>query len=207
LRCDIATPMFLGGVLACFAFYRHTLDAQHSFLMLVAPGAAALASLPLDAAAPWLARLRGGIAPLVLIASSIAILCSLRFNELRREFRARPDDPGASARELPPPDLAGREIAALIPSGSFVLVPSRLGLNLAASFYAWRSLWPVENAQDTFPFAVAKSFGLGRAPHYLALPYSAPESARSQIDALRKELVHDASPTLSNEHWAVWLLH
>lgn len=207
---DPGVLLFAGGATACFAFYRHTLDPQYPFLMFVGPGAAALAATALDAASPMLFRLRAGVAPLVLVTCTIALLCVQRFNALRFEFRARPGEhspSGIETPQLPPPDVAGRELALLLPAGSFVVVPSHLGLNLAASFYAWRSLWPIEGPQDAFPFAVARSFGLGLAPHYLALPYSPPSQATAQVDALRTGLVHEALPTVQSESWAAWLLH
>jgi dolichyl-phosphate-mannose-protein mannosyltransferase len=197
---NLALPLLLGGALYLFAFYRHTLDPQFPFLMLVAPGLAACAALALDAASPLLLRLRAGFSPLVLVACTIAVVCAQRFNGLRRELR----EEAASLEQLPLPAMSGSQLRELLPAGSFAVHPSRLGLNLAASFYAWRSLWPIQGPADPTPSAVAERVGLGRAAHYLVLPNAAPPGAAEQCAELRRALAGDAQPERASERWSVW---
>ena len=194
---DVGFPLLLGGAFVLLAFYRHTFDAQHSFLMYLAPGVAVLAATAVEAAARPLARLRAGIAPVVVLVGSLGLFATQRFNELRYELRARvtAESPlGLPAPVLPLPDVTGRELASLLPPGSLGLYPTGTGLNLAAAFYAWRSLWPVDGPEDLAWRAVAKRFGLGAAPVLLLLPTDPPASARAQVQALRT-LVADPART------------
>lgn len=194
---DLGFPLLLGGALVLLAFYRHTFDAQHSFLMYLAPGVIVLAAIAIEAAARPLARLRAGIAPVVVLVGSLGLFATQRFNELRHELRARvsAESPlGLPAPELPLPDVTGREFASLLPPGGLGLYPSDMGLNLAVSFYAWRSLWPVNGPEDSSWRAVAERYGLGEAPVFLLLPTTPPPGARTQVDALGT-LAVDPAPT------------
>ena len=185
---DIGFPLLLGGVCVLLGFYRHTFEPQYSFLMWLAPGIAVLAATAIEAAARPLARLRAGIAPVVVLTGTLGLFATQRFNELRHPRRARTADESAlplPALELPLPDATGRELASLLPQGSLGLYPSDVGLNLASSFYAWRSLWPITGPEDGAWRKVAARFGLGDAPVVLLLPTRPPESARAQVEALR----------------------
>ena len=207
--CNLAWPLALGGGAYLLAFYAHTLDPQHSFLMFLAPGVLAFAAIALDALAPRLAKLRAGLAPLVVAVSTLGLFGVQRTNELRYALRARDASEsasGAPAPELPLPDESGAEIAALVPPGAFVLHPSALGLNLAVDLYAWRSLWPIASPDDTRPDAVARSVGLGDAPRWLVLPNAPPASARAACNALRAALAPDRAPDAANERWSAFRL-
>jgi hypothetical protein len=195
-----------GAGLYLLAFYRHTLDTQHSFLMFPAPAVALLAAVALNATAPLYARLRAGHAPLVLATFTLAALCVLRFNALRNEFRGELGEPrpaGAFVPEFPLPDVTGAEFRALLPPGCFAAYPSSTQLNLAPSLYAWRSVLLIEGPQDIAPFDAARSLGLEHAPHYLLLPNVPTEAMRAQVEAL-STLTPATQPDKTGERWSAW---
>ena len=211
-RKEDKAPVRLGLTLAAgsglylLAFYRHTLDTQHSFLMFPAPAVALLAAVALNACAPLYGRLRAGHAPLVLATFTLAALCALRFNALRNEFRSEHDEPrpaGALVPEFPLPDETGSEFRALLPPGSFAAYPSGTQLNLAPSLYAWRSILPIAGPQDPIPTAAARSLGLEQAPHYLLLPNLPSEATRGQVEAL-STLTDAPEPDAIGERWSAW---
>jgi hypothetical protein len=207
-RVQIALPLALGGLLYLAAFYRHTADPQTPFYMLVAPGACALAAAALDALAPRLERLRAGLAPLVVLASSIALFGIAQTSELRHALRVPLGDTrgGRAAPELPLPHETGAALAAILPPGSLGLHPRALGLNMSATLYAWRSLWPIDGASDPTPDAVAARVGLSSAPHWLALPEPLPARLAESLSALRASLVGDRPPDASSAGWSAWRL-
>ncbi len=192
-RVSLALPLFAGGALTLFAFYRHTssVPGQDNFFLNVAPGACALAALVFDRLATPLARLRAGIAPLVVAVGLVAMPALARMEALRYEWRAPgPADvpPGAVAPgpPVPLPVTNGRELAELLPPRSATLYPEALGLNTATFYYAWRTMYPIAHpdgaslAQQFF-----HSLGLERAPTYLALPRDPPPAARPGVESLR----------------------
>ena len=166
LRCETALALFLGGVACQLAFYRHTLDAQTSFLMLVAPGLCALGAQALDALAPRLARLRAGLAPLVVLVSTIAVVDLARAQALRFDLRAPrgAQHPGRPSPELDLPRETGAALREVLAPGELGLYPAELGLNLAVTLHAWRSLWPAASRDDPAVDAVARRVGLDHAP-------------------------------------------
>lgn len=187
-ECDVATPLLLAGLLYLLAFYRHTLEPQHPFLMLVAPGVAAWAALGLSTWGAPLVRLGGGFAPLVLLTSLLVLPGVAAANRLRFEHRAplgAVPPPGAAAPVLPLPRDLGAELAAVVPPGALGMYPEALGLNLAATYYAWRTLWPVADLAPGQADAVADRFGLADAERWLALPNEPPPAAAPQVAALR----------------------
>lgn len=135
-RVDVVTPLLLAATLYLVAFYRHTLEDQRMFLLWLAPAVAALGAIALDAAAPALLRLRGGVAPLVVATSLIVMPCLAREAEIRAELA------------VPSPVDAGREIARLVPPDAVVLCPESAGYNLAWAFYAWRNVAPGRSRED-----------------------------------------------------------
>lgn len=207
-RVQIALPLALGGALYLAAFYRHTADPQTPFYMLVAPGACALAAAALDAAAPRLERLRAGVAPLVVLTSSIALFGLARTSVLRHALRAPAGDTrgGRAAPELPLPHETGAALAELLPPGALCLHPRALGLNMSATLYAWRSLWPISGADDPTPGIVAARVGLAAAPRWLALPDPPPARLAESLSALRASLVGDRTPDASTAGWSAWRL-
>jgi hypothetical protein len=205
-RVQIALPLALGGLLYLAAFYRHTADPQTPFYMLVAPGACALAAAALDALAPRLERLRAGLAPLVVLASSIALFGIARTSELRHALRAPLGDTrgGRAAPELPLPHETGAALAAILPPGSLGLHPRALGLNMSATLYAWRSLWPIEGAGDSSPDSVAARVGLDAAQRWLVLPDPPPARLADSLTALRASFVGDRPPDAHAPGWSAW---
>jgi hypothetical protein len=207
-RVLVALPLALGGWLYMAAFYRHTVDAQTSFLMMVAPGFAALGSVALDALAPRLIRLRAGIAPLVVLVSSIAVFGLARTSVLRHALRAPLGDTagGLAAPETALPHEDAAAIAEVLPPGTLGLHPMPLGLNLAVSLYAWRSLWPLADPDDPAPDAVAARLGLAAAPRWLLLPDVPPSRLEGELTSLRAALVGERVPDTAARGWAGWRL-
>ena len=208
-RIDVGAPLLLGGLLYLFAFYRHSYDPQHSFLMLVAPGVAVLAAVALDALGPLLLHLRAGVAPLVVVASTVCLLGVQESNLLRHRYRATEAE--RERHHLPPPalplpDRTGAELAALIPPGALGLYPSATGLNLAVNFYAWRSLVALEAADDLRFEAIAEAAGLHDAPRYLLLPTTPPPEAAAQAETLRAALVGAGTKRGRGEAWEAFSL-
>ncbi|MCK6447680.1 MAG: hypothetical protein L6Q99_14910 [Planctomycetes bacterium] len=203
----IGVLWLLGGALYLFAFYRHTLDPQHTFLMLVAPALATLAGRAL--ARPTTAWVRGnfGMALAALATAGVLFLALERAGDFRQRFRASateaPRD-GVPRPELPTMDEVGFELRTLAPAGTFVVYPEQLGLNYAATYYAWRTLWPIRAPDDTLPFAVAARFAPG-AQLLLVLPKSPPPSARPAVDALRARFA-DREPVRESANFAAWPL-
>ncbi|MCE9593294.1 MAG: hypothetical protein K8S98_03775 [Planctomycetes bacterium] len=197
----------LGGALYLFAFYRHTLDPQHTFLMLVAPAIAVLAGRTL--ARPIATWVRGSVGAIVAsVATSAVIVLALQgAGDLHYRFRsnatAEPRE-GVSPPDLPPSDVLGFELRALTPAGSFVVVPEALGINYAAYYYAWRTLWPIRSPDDTLPFAVAHQF-LPNGPRLLVLPKIAPASAGPQVEALRARFC-TGEPVRESANFTAWPL-
>ena len=217
---DVALPLFAGSYLMLFCFYRHTFDEppQTTFLLNPAPAIAALAAIPLAALAPRLERLRGGIAPLVVLVSLVLLPALARTNALRHAWRSpgpRDDPPGAEGPDSALPPTAGARLAEVLPPGSVGLYPAALGFNFATFWYAWRTLLPVTS--DLVPSAGAAEdaivrFGLGDRPRYLMLPVDPPPFARAEVDAIRAAFAEllpghvEAGPAAVTEHWEAWRL-
>jgi hypothetical protein len=203
----VAVLWLLGGALYLFAFYRHTLDPQHTFLMLVAPAVAALAGRGL--ARPITTWVKGSVGAIVAsVATAAVIVLALQgAGDLRYRYRSGATEPirdGSARPDLPPSDVLGFELRALTPPGSFVVFPEALGLNYAAYYYAWRTLWPIRSPDDTLPFAVARQF-LPNGSRLLVLPKIVPASARDQVEALRARFC-TAEPVRESANFAAWPL-
>ena len=113
-----------------------------------------------------------------------------------------PAPAGLVAPVFPLPDATGEELASLVPPGAIGLYPCDAGLNLAVTFYAWRSLLPLSTADDPTPAAIARTAGLERAPRYLLLPASPPPEAADQTEDLRAALVTGEATTDVGERWS-----
>jgi hypothetical protein len=204
---DLALPLFGGGLLYLFAFYRHTLEEQWVFLLYLAPGATLLAARALHATSMPLQRLRGGIAPLVLVVGTVMLFSLVRFEAWRAAERAPSRQDSAenfSTRvEAPLPETVGRELGQLLPPRTVGLHPAALGLNPAAAWYAWRSLLTAESPLDPRAGLELGRFGLGEAPRYFLLPDDPPDSVAPLMESLRPRL---GEPDLVGANWKAWLL-
>ncbi len=208
-QLDLEPVLLAGGALFLLASYRHTLDPQFTFLILLVPALSGLAAFALDRLAQPLAKMRAGVAPLVLATAMLAAFGLWRTNDLRFDFRSRGTESRADrpAPALPLPDVSGAELATLVPAGGLGIYPAGLGLNLAVSFYAWRSLWPATGANDTLPIAVAQRFGLGSAPRVLLLPKYPWPAVAAKAAELEHSWAKDLPPDRESEHWRAWDLY
>ncbi len=214
-RIELAPPLLFGGFLLLFAFYTHTFDGegvhggQTLFLLNLAPAAAALAAVFLDALAPHLARLRGGIAPLVVATSLVGMPGIARTNEVRHLWRAPGprDDPSlTTGPDQPLPATSGAEIAAILPAGSIGLYPRQLAFNNAPSFYAWRTLLPADRETLGQTIGIIGELGLADLPRYLLLPREPDEAMRADIEAIRADLAARVEPVAGDDKWELWPL-
>jgi hypothetical protein len=204
--CNVAWPLTLGGVAYACACSGHESTAP---LILLAPGLLAFAALSFEALAPRLAKLRAGLAPLVVAVSTLGLFGIQRTNELRYAARARDaseSSTGAAAPDIAMPDECGADIASLVPNGAFVVHPSTLALDLAVDLYAWRSTCPIASADDSRPDALAQQIGLGAAQRWLVMPNAPPPRAQAQCAELRAKLTHGRAADASNARWSAWRL-
>jgi hypothetical protein len=209
----LALALLAGGLAAMLAFYRHSFEEQTPFLLLVGPGIAVLAALGLAALADFAAGLlhrprHAGVAA-VLLAGVIGIFECRTATELRHAWREpgpNDDPPGALGPELPMPEQCGREIAAVLEPGAVGLYPAALGFTPAVSFYAWRSLFPIDAASPMASVPLIEELGLAAAPRYLLLPRRPPSAAVPAVDALRALAQDVAAPTVTSERWEAWRL-
>ncbi len=201
---DLATPLFAGALLYLFGFYKHTSEQQWPFLLYLAPAIVLLAARALHLASGSLWRLRAGFAPLAVLSLTVALPGIARFEEWRRSARApgpRDDSTHVKGPEAPLPATAGAAIAELLPPGSVGLHPAALGLNLATTWYAWRSLVPGEDTSSASLELMLNAVGLEEAPRYLILPDAPPSTAEKRVEDLRKRL---GEPSLEAAGWSGW---
>ncbi len=212
-RIGLDLPLALGGLLVLFFFYRHTFDGeevlhgQTIFLLNVAPGAAALGATLLDRLAPWLFRLRAGIAPLVVATGLVGMPGIARVNQVRELWRApgpRDDPELTTGPATPLPKTAGEEIGALLPPGAVGLYPRSLGYNLAVSYYAWRTLLPVTDETWGFQMTFLRDTGLGDRPRYFLLPRRPPKELEARMASIRARLDELFEPVQVTDEWELW---
>ena len=212
---SIGIPLLAGGLLYLFAFYTHTFDgeglydSQTIFLINLGPGVACLAAIVLDALAAPLARLRGGIAPLVVATLMLGIPGIARANAVRQLWRepGPRDDPALS--EGPGtalPITAGREIAALLPPNSIGFYPLALGFNQAPAYYAWRTLVGVDRDSFGMRVGMLEQRGLAELPKYLIVPKDPTPATAAQLAEVKETLAEMGSPVAEDDRWEVWAL-
>lgn len=213
-RVSPAAPLFFGGALVLFTFYRHTWDGDHArngqtvFLLNLAPGVVALAAEALGALGRPLLRLRGGEAPLVVLTLGFLLPALGRTEAIRRDWRAPgPNDvsTAASGPLAPLPSTVGTEVAELLPAGAVGIYPAEMGFNIAVSYYAWRTLIPATPATyDLALLRISESYGLGDAPRYILLPKDPPPYAAAAVAATRAAIEGDLELLAENETWELW---
>lgn len=185
---DLATPLFCGAALYLLAFYKHTSEEQWPFLLYLAPAVALSAARALHATSGALWRLRAGFAPLTVLALSVALPGVARFEAWRHSARApgpRDDATLVDGPEAALPATIGAAVSELLEPGEVGVHPPELGLNLAATWYAWRSLVPGSDPDAAYVDAVLNAVGLQDAPRLLLLPDDPPPSARAAVENLR----------------------
>lgn len=210
---SLALPLLLGGAAILLGFYTHTFDGdgatngQTLFLLNLAPAAAVLAAHLLDALAPALYRLRGGLAPLVVATSLVCVPALLRAGAIQRAWRdpGPRDDPRVAGPATALPSTYGRELAALLPADAIGLVPHSMAFTPAVSFYAWRQLVPVSRASWGKALArIEEVLELGDRPRFMLLPRDPPAGIRAEIESVRADLARRFQPVAVGEHWELW---
>jgi hypothetical protein len=218
---ELTLPLLSGGLLLLLVMYKHTSDGwgggdgQVPFLLYLAPGVACAGALVLDLFARPLARLRGGIAPLVVATCLLAIPGVARANELRRPLRepGPRDDPALhDGPPLPLPRMLGHEVAEVVPAGEIAIVPTATSITPAHIYYAWRTLIPVEPARPaSMGPALAKLAARGKDA-WLLLPRRPLPQQRAACDELFDRVaaavpdLDRSRPDREGEHWLAWRL-
>jgi hypothetical protein len=191
---EITALLCAGALLFHLAFYRHTGEDQPNFALYLAPAAAAAAALVFDALAPRLWALRGGLAPLV-VAVSLVALPGLAFADAFARAQARP--------EWPSPKELAREVEGLVPQGSVCLAPAELGFDLQTACYAGRNLVVLDQPQD-FDALAARFAAWSARPRCLLLSIDAEDRA-SPSDWLEYARGHGTLSKRSGR-WSLWSL-
>ncbi len=218
---DPTLPLAFGGLLLPLVALLFSADdgeraSLHSPLLLFATlGIAASGALVFDSLAQPLAKLRGGIAPLVVAASLVALPGLERANALRRLLR----DPGphddaslTTGSTAPLPITTGREIAALIPAGDLAMVPPALGLTATHQYYAWRTLLSVDLDDAGSLTHGAAAIDQREQSAWVLLPRDTEEEFGTLSAALldRVRASHPGldwnTPDRQSEFWRVWRL-
>jgi len=199
-RVDLITPLCLGGALYLLAFYRHTADPQRPFLMLLAPGAVAASAFLVFQFGRPLLRLRAGLAPVVVVVGAIVMPGLGQLTQLRAELRLPLAD--TDNDRLPLPRKVGAELAELLPPGCVALAPNALGLNLAATYYAWRNLLSVDEPRR--PRLLESSLFLRDRPVYAVAPERYPPQLEAALAAWRTSAGAERAPDLRSDGWVAW---
>jgi hypothetical protein len=217
---ELTLPLLAGAGLLLVVMFRHTADGigggdgQASFVLHLAPGAAAAAGLVLDALSRPLLRLRGGVAPLVVLTSLVCLPAVARANELRRPWRepGPRDDPSLETGPAAPlPSTVGRELNRLLPAGDAAVYPSSLGLTPAHIYYAWRSLLPVDVASAGSLSLAGTRIADHRGETWILVPRSGPRAAVTAGETLHAFIAERVpsvvgEPEVATEHWWLWRL-
>ncbi len=211
---SVGLPLAGGGALILFGFYGHTFDGptattgQTLFLMNLVPAVCVLAAHALDALAPRLYRLRGGVAPLVVVTSLIALPALGRAGAIRAAWRepgAADTPPGELGPGTPLPITAGEELRAILPAGTIGLFPRGMGFTAAVRYYAWRQVFPVD--YDTWGDVITRidqAFGLGDVPRYMVVPKHPTPAARALTERVRSDLAEQFTMIDETDRWELW---
>jgi hypothetical protein len=205
---DIATPMLLGGLFYCFAFYKHTLEEQRIFLLYLAPGIAALGGVLIASLAGRQLQLAPGI-PIVALA--VALLCGISLHARTRELITLTSAPGplespaGDGPKLPLPATSGVELHELIPAQSIAVVPRAVGLNLAPAFYAWRNIVPLDSLGEIQSLRAAVPVA-ARLPTHALVPRDPASGTSKAGDPFLAPLPPTAVPAGESARWRLWKL-
>ena len=214
LRPSPGIPLLVGGFLVLFIFYRHTWDGagardgQTVFLMNVAPGIVVLAAEALGALGRKLLHLRGGEGPLIAVTMGFVLLGLVRAGTIRHDWRdpGPQDDPSLEVGPAAPlPATVGVQIAELLPAGTVGLYPQAMSLNIAVSYYAWRTLLPATPATYDLALLRAKeAYGLKDHPVLLLIPKAPPPYAAASVSEIRAILDANLEMVDETELWELW---
>lgn len=210
---DGAVALLLGGLLANLAFFRHSLEAQESFQLWLAPGLCALGARILAAPTQALLRFRAGVAPQVLLVGTVALFSLADFEVQKHGLRApRGSDggPGLPAPELELPSVLGLRISEVLPPRAIGLLPSELGTTPAVGLYAWRSLLVASGPNDPLALGQAATFAPDpRTAIWVLLPSNPPQGAKAAVEDWQRQLLAKGSrpedARVSNDgSWRAW---
>ena len=214
LRLSLGLPLFAGGALYLFAFYRHTWDGDRTdngqtvFVLNLVPAAAVLAATAISALTPWLARLRAGFAPMVLVVGLVGLRGLDRAGELRHQWFAPGPADNPALTEGPPtplPSTIGPGISEVLPAGAVGIYPRGLSYTPAIAYYAWRTLVPA--SEETYELAIAViegMHGLVDAPRYIIVPKNPPPYARASVEAVRARVAESFEMIDETDEWEMW---
>lgn len=207
-------PLLVGGFLVMFLFYKHTWDGagardgQTVFLLNVAPGIVVLAAEALGALGRPLLRLRGGEGPLIALTLLFLLPALVRAEGIRGDWRSPgpfDDPPGEEGPDAPLPFTVGRQVAEILPAGAVGIYPQELAMNIAVSYYAWRTLIPATPAgYDLALMRIDSAYGLASAPRFILIPKSPPPYAAAAVATTRAIVDEQLEMLAESEHWELW---
>lgn len=196
-RIGLGLPLLAGGLLANFAFYRHSGEEQLTFALNYVLGAAALGGAAVHALARPLARGKLPLAAYVGVCA-IAMLPALSTLEhWRQQWR------GA---DRPLPDETGAQLGALLPAGAVLHYPPELGLTPAVGLYAGRWMIPWTEAAEKPVRDYLGRVGLAQAERYYVLPRSAEPALEPALAPLRAARLAARAPDRESAAWLAWRL-
>lgn len=146
-RVDLLLPLLVGAIAyRCLEAHGTTavIDARH---LLTLPAVTIAAALALTQISVPLFRLRGGLAPLVVLTLSVVLPGLAATGALRAGLRA-PDGPAAVESDARLPEAVARAFGTLIPPAGVGLVPDREGLPLGVARDSARELRAFDAATD-----------------------------------------------------------
>ena len=186
----------LGGLLLAFGLLAILVSPKESSprLLLLVPAMALGVALFLQQLTRPIAAMKAGIAPLVVLASLIAMPCLARFAGYERAISESPTprELGTTIRNL---DLAPNEIC---------VIPNSLAQGRALEFYARRSLVPQSYLDRAEAGSVAVKRGILPWTLTVLLPVKTEREDSKDVATLRMLGAERMELESSSELWEIW---
>lgn len=186
-RVEVVLPLVGFGVLAALA----SPETGGPRLLLLCPAIALGIALLLQQLTRPIAAMRAGLAPLVVLASLIAMPCLARFGFFEREFRSEPT-----------PRTVGAELRALeLEPDALCVIPASSAQGRALEFYARRTLVPQTYLDRAEAGTVALHRGILPWTLTILLPVN---STAKDATSLREQAANRATLRSATPSWEVW---
>ncbi|MBM3976171.1 MAG: glycosyltransferase family 39 protein [Planctomycetes bacterium] len=196
-RIALGPVLLAGGLLANFAFYRHSAEEQWTFLLNPVLGLTACAAALIRALGRPFERGRLPHAPYVALCGVVVLPALAQLEWLRHEWRGT---------DRPLPDAIGRELGELLPAGSVLHYPPELGFTPAVGYYAWRTQVPWTSELEPLVRPQLARVGLAAAERYYVLPRRGEAELEPALAPLRTARLAERAPDRSSANWLAWKL-